>query len=275
MGEPRSRRYPTDLSDVEWATLEPLLPPPAPRGRPLKWPRRLMVEAIFYLVRSGCAWRMLPRCFPPWPTVFAHFRRMRLDGTLRRMHDQLRALARGAEGRKAEPSAAIIDSQTVRATGVGGPARGYDAAKRTVGRKRHILVDAAGLLLLAHVHAADLHDRLGAPALIGRANPGELPGLELVWADGAYAGTFARWLQAERGWRVEVPKHRDRHLWRYRLEEKPKGFQVIPRRWVVERTFAWLSRSRRLARDYERLPETGEAMIHTAMSRIMLRRIAA
>ena len=275
MRNPRQHRYPTDLTDAEWAALEPLLPPPASRGRPLKWPRRLMVEAVFYLVRSGCAWRMLPSSFPPWPTVFTHFRSWRIDGTLRRMHDRLRVLAREAAGRNAEPSAAIIDSQTVRATGVGGPARGYDAAKRITGRKRHILVDSAGLVLLAHVHAANLHDRLGAQALIGQASPGELPRLELVWADGAYAGTFARWLEAERGWRVEVPKHRDRHLWRYGLEEKPKGFQVIPRRWVVERTFAWLSRSRRLARDYERLPATGEAMIHAAMSRIMLRRITA
>jgi putative transposase len=194
-----------------------------------------MAEAILYLVRSGCAWRMLPTPFPPWQTVFAHFRRWRLDGTLRRAHDRLRALARAAEGRNARPSAAIIDSQTMRATGVGGPARGYDAAKRTFGRKRHILVDAAGLVLLAHVHAADLHDRLGAQLLIERAADDELPRLELVWADGAYAATFARWLEAERGWRVEVLKHRDRHLWRHGLEDKPRGFQVIPRRWVVER----------------------------------------
>ena len=233
MHEPRPRRYPTDLSDAEWAVLEPLLPPPAPRGRPFKWPRRLMVEAVFHLVRSGCAWRLLPRCFPPWPTVSARFRRWRLDGSLRRMHDRLRTLAREAEGRAPEPSAAIIDSQTTRGTGVGGPARGYDPAKRTAGRKRHLLVDAAGLVLLVHVHAADLHDRLGAQALVRRAAADDLPRLELVWADGAYAGTFARWLQAERGWRVEVPKHRDRHLWRYGLEEKPRGFQAIPRRWVV------------------------------------------
>jgi putative transposase len=214
MREPRPRRYPTDLFDAEWATLVPLRPLPAMRGRPLKWPRRLITEAIFYLVRSGCAWRMLPTSLPPWQTVFALFRRWRLDGTLRRAHGRLRALVREAEGRQAEPSAAIIDSQTVRATSVGGPAGGYDAAKLTTARKRHILVDAAGLVLLAHVHAADLHDRFGARLLVGRAGQGELPRLKIVRGDGAYAGTFARWLETERGWRVEEPKHRDRHLWR-------------------------------------------------------------
>ncbi|MBL6082635.1 transposase [Belnapia sp. T18] len=157
------------------------------------------------------------------------------------MHDRLPAVAREAAGRHPEPYAAIIDSQTARATGVSGTARGYDVAKRTACPKRHILVDAAGLVLLAHVHAADLHDRIGTQVFIGQASPGEFPRLELVWADGAYADTFARWLEAERGWRVEVPKHRDRHLWRYGLEEKLKSFQVIPRRWVVEWIFAWLS----------------------------------
>jgi len=281
MPETRYRPFPTALSDAEWAALQPLLPAPCPIGRPLKWPRRLMAEAIFYLVRTGCAWRFLPHCFPPfrplrglslrgiaarWPTVYSQFRRWRRDGALRAMHDRLRELAREAQGRSAEPSAAIVDSQTV---------RGWDGAKRTAGRKRHTLVDAMGLVLLVHVHAADLHDRIGAQALIGRAGPGELPRLELVWADSAYAGTFARWLEAECGWRVEGPRHRQHQARRYRLEERPKGFQVIPRRWVVERILAWLSRSWRLARDYERLPETGKAMIHAAMSRIMLRRVAA
>ena len=268
------RPYPSDLSDAEWVALEPLLPPPSRIGRPLKWPRRAMAEAIFYLVRSGCAWRMLPRHFPPWQTVHSQLHRWRRDGTLKRMHDALRDRARQKAGRDREPSAAVIDSQTSRATGAGGPGRGFDAGKKTFGRKRHLLVDVSGLVLLAHVHAASIHDTAGARQMVEAAPPGDLPRLEQVWADGAYTGSFAAWLGEARGWRIEVPFHRQRQAWRYGLEERPKGFHVIPRRRVVERTFAWLSRSRRLARDHERLPETGVAMIHAAMSRIMLRRIA-
>jgi transposase len=268
------RSYPSDLSDAEWAVLEPLLPRPSRFGRPLKWPRRMMAEAIFYLVRSGCAWRMLPRHFPPWQTIHSQLTRWRKDGTLKRLHDRLREHAREKAGRSREASAAVIDSQTTRATGAGGPERGFDAGKKTFGRKRHLLVDASGLVLLAHIHAASLHDTAGARQMVEMTSSTALPHLELVWADGAYTGPFAKWLDQARGWRVEVPFHRQRQAWRYGLEDKPKGFQVIPRRWVVERTFAWLSRSRRLARDYERLPETGVAMIHTAMSRIMLRRLA-
>ena len=159
--------YPSDLSDAEWALLAPLLPPPKPTGRPRKWPDRLIADAVFYVLRSGCAWRMLPREFPPWSTVFSRFRRWRLDGTLRRAHDVLRALVRRRAGRTPAPSAAIIDSQSAKSAGVGGPARGYDGGKRVKGRKRHILVDVMGLLLLAVcVHAADVQ---GSPSATARA----------------------------------------------------------------------------------------------------------
>jgi putative transposase len=265
-------RYPSDLSDEEWVILEPLLSRAEKRGRPPKWPARRVADAVFYLLRSGCSWRMLPREYPPWQTVYYHFRRWRIDGRLRRAHDRLREEVREAEGRDRNPSAAVIDSQVVKTTRVGGPERGYDGAKRLAGRKRHILVDTNGLVLAAKVHSADLPDRDGGRRVVGGGSG--RPRLELLWAVGAYTGGFREWLRRHFGWRLEVPHHRDRQLWRYGLEEKPRGFQLLPRRWVVERTFAWLGLSRRLSKDYERLPETGEAMIYGAMSRIMLRRLA-
>ena len=163
---PEARRaYPSDLSNAEWAILAPLLPPPALCGRPGKWPDRLIADAVFYVLRSGCAWRMLPREYPPWPTVYA------------------------------VPAVALE----------------RDAA---TGRKRHLLVDTTGLVLLACVHAADLHDRDGARQLVATAAPNELPRLELVWADQGYTGAFAHWLQAARGWRLQVVRHPERQLWR-------------------------------------------------------------
>jgi putative transposase len=267
-------RYPSDLSDEEWAILEPLLSSPEKRGRPPKWLLRHVADAVFYLLRSGCSWRMLPCEYPPWQTVYYHFRKWRMDGRLRRAHDRLRTAVRLAEGRDRDPSAAVIDSQVVKTTPVGGPERGYDGAKRLAGRKRHILVDTSGLVLAARVHGADLHDRDGGRRLLADDLRRELPQMELLWADGAYTGGFREWLRRRLGWRVEVPHHRDRQLWRYGLEEKPRGFQVLPRRWLVERTFAWLGLSRRFSKDYERLPETAEAMIYGAMSRLMLRRLA-
>src|SRR5688572_533001 len=270
---PRTRRpYPSDLTDRGWDLLEPLLASPERRGRPPKWPARRVADAVFYLLRTGRAWRMLPREYPPWQTVYYHFRKWRIDGRLHRAHDRLREAVRESEGRDRAPSAAIIDSQVVKTTPVGGPERGYDGAKRLAGRKRHILVDTGGLVLAARVHGADLPDRDGGKRSL---EDGErLSRMGLLWADGAYTGGFRGWSQHQLGWRLEVPHHPDRQLWRYGLEEKPRGFQVLPRRWVVERTFAWLGHSRRLAKDYERLPATGVAMIYAAMSRIMLRRLA-
>ena len=163
------------------------------------------------------------------------------------------ARRREAEGRDRDPSAAVIDSQVVKTTLVGGPERGYDGAKRLAGRKRHILVDTGGLVLAARVHGADLPDRDGGRRLLEDGK--ELPRMGLLWADGAYTGGFREWLRRRLGWRLEVPHHPSRQLWRYGLEEKPRGFQVLPRRWVVERTFAWLGLSRRFSKDYERLPE--------------------
>ncbi len=270
---PPPSRYPSDLSDEEWAILEPLLASAEKRGRPPKWPTRRVAEAIFYLLRSGCAWRMLPKEYPPWQTVYYHLRRWRLDGRLRRAHDRLREAVREAQGRNRDPSAAVIDSQVVKTTRAGGPERGYDGAKRLAGRKRHILVDTNGLVLAVRVHGADLHDRDGGRRLLSEEPRPELPRVGLVWADGAYTAEFRKWAELELGWRVEVPYHRNRQMWRYGLEEKPRGFQVLPRRWVVERTFAWLSQVRRLSKDYERLPEMAVAMIYGAMSRLMLRRL--
>lgn len=266
--------YPSALSDAEWATLAPLLPPPRTSGRPWRWPQRAVLDAVFYLVRSGCAWRMLPHEYPPWQTVYHRMRAWRRDGTWRRLNAVLRGRVRQREGRRAQPSGGSLDSQSVKSTGVGGPERGYDGAKRLSGRKRHILVDTSGLVLHARVHSAALHDRDGGKLLLEPSLREELPRLDVVWADQGYAGRFVAWVQEMRGWRLQVTYHPDRQQWRYGMKEKPKGFQVIARRWVVERTFAWLGQARRLSKDYERLPQSGEAMIYAAMARLMLRRLA-
>src|ERR1700741_3982727 len=234
-------RYQTDLTDAEWRVIAPHLPKPSVTGRPRAWPMREIINGIFYVMRSGCPWRLLPSDLPPWGTIYRWFAAWRDDGRFERINHALVMADRERVGRDASPTAAIIDSQSAKTTEAGGP-RGYDAGKKMNGRKRHILTDTAGHLVGLIVHAASIQDRDGAVA--GLASIRRLyPWLRHVFADGGYAGDKLRHALAKHGnWTVEIVKRSDHAT----------GFEVIPKRWVVERTFAWLGRCRRLAKDFER-----------------------
>lgn len=259
--------YPSSsLTDAQWAIIEPLLPAPGNTtgrgGRPEKHPRRLVLDAIFYLVRGGIAWRQLPVEFPPPTTVYDRFRAWAKAGVWQAVHDALRDLVRIYEGRDPQPTAAIIDSQSVRgADTVTRASRGYDAGKRVNGRKRHLAVDTGGLLLAVIVTMAGIQDRDAAHRLLARLRE-RFSTIALVWADAGYAGRLLVWARNVLHLTVQIVKRSE------------PGFVVLPRRWVVERTFAWISKHRRCVRDYETKPDHHEAMIYIAMIMTMSRRLA-
>jgi len=260
----RPRRYPSDTTDAEWQLIAPLLPAGGRGGRPVLYPRRDIVDAIRYLDHNSCVWRALPVDFPPWRTVYHYFRAWARDGTLTRLHNSLREHLRQAHGRRRNPTAAIVDSQSVRAAEtVARASRGYDAGKNVNGRKRHIAVDTTGLLLAVLVTAGAVQDRDAARLLLAGLRTC-FPTVARVWADGGYTGRLVDW--AATSLRIAVT-----------IVRKLAGqttFQPLPRRWVVERTFSWINRCRRTVRDYERHPDHHAAMVQWAMVIIMTRHLA-
>lgn len=267
-GMSERQAYPSDMSDEQWQQIEKLVPGPLPGGRPPKYERREIVNAILYVLRAGCAWRLMPHDLPQWETPYVCFTTWSEDGTWELIEEVLRGRVRKTEGRNPAPTAAIIDSQAVKTSDQGGP-HGFDVAKQTSGRKRHLLVDTLGLIWLVSVTAANVQDRDGARMLLEKIFRRGLGRLRLIWADTAYkAATLFDWIQTHlprRGLRLEI------------VERDPaiKGFVVQKRRWVVERTFGWLNKCRRLSKDYERHTRNSEAMIRVASIALMMRRLTS
>lgn len=269
--------YPSDLSDAEWSLLLPLLPPAKSGGRPRSVDLRQILNGIFYLLRTGCAWRYLPTTYGAWSTVYSYSWHWRRDHTWTQIQAVLRERVRKQAGRETSPSAAIIDSQSVKTTEQGG-SHGYNGGKKVNGRKRHLLVDTLGLLLRVVVHPANLQDRDGAKLVLedlGR----QFPRLHHLWADQGYTGKLLDWIAAELGWSVTIVERSPRRGFVVAPDGPfvrvtvPATFEPLPKRWIVERSLAWIGRYRRMSKYYERLPSTSEALVYLTSIRLLLARL--
>ncbi|MGH7929706.1 MAG: IS5 family transposase [Candidatus Binatia bacterium] len=255
-------KYSSDLTDRQWQLIRQLLPKPARRGRP-PIDRRRIINAILFLVRTGCQWRMLPKTYPNWNTVYGVFRQCREEGIWQRIHDRLREKVRKAAGKKSTPTVAIVDSQSIR-TAEGGEERGYDAGKKITGRKRHLAVDTLGMVLAVVVHSASVQDQHGAEWVMDKLGE-QYRRLKVIFGDSAYGRSgLPQWVQQTFGWVLQTVLR----------PVGVKGFVVLPKRWIVERTFAWLARHRRLSKDYEKTEASSEAITYIAMISLMSKRLA-
>jgi putative transposase len=255
-------QYSSDLTIRQWQLIRQLLPPRSGRGRP-PIDRRRVINAILYVVRTGCQWRMLPKCFPNWSTVYGIFWKWRNDGTWERIHQRLREKVRKAAGKKSTPTVAIVDSQSIR-TAEGGEERGYDAGKKITGRKRHVAVDTLGMLLAVVVHSAGIQDQVGAEWVMDQLGD-RFRRLKVIFGDSAYGRSgLPDWVQQTFGWVLQTVLR----------PVGVRGFIVLPKRWIVERTFAWLARYRRHSKDYEKTEASSEAITYIAMINLMSKRLA-